>query len=129
MFKTLTAWFTLAVLTLSIGASTIVTITFELERERIAKEECREREIENSCCKGSCVLNERLQSVEGDHDPSTSSPERVLPEILLVFVQPESSEPRSFASLDCAAFGSYPAGTPLAGFHRVFPQPPQFSAA
>lgn len=129
MSKALATWFTLAILLLSLGAPTLVTIVFELERERIAQEECREREVENSCCKGACVLNERLQALEADQDPSAPLTERVLPEVQLVFLQPAPAEHVDFDQRRGAASLLRNLGEPKKGFAQVRPNPPRISVA
>lgn len=41
--------------------NTIILIQFTIERDRIAKELCVQREKADNCCQGSCQLNLRLE--------------------------------------------------------------------
>lgn len=125
MSKALATWFTVAILLLSLGAPTLVTIVFELDRERIAKEECREREVENSCCKGACVLNERLQTMEGEPDPTAPQSERVLPEVQLVFIQPTATAYLCDMQVQSTEHLRQNSGSPNRGFAQLRPNPPQ----
>lgn len=129
MFKTIATWFTLAVLLLSLAAPTLVIVAFELERGRIAQEECREREVKNSCCKGSCVLNERLQSIETNQDPTAPQSERVLPEIQLVFLERTTCVNFSESLAQSAHHLLRNTGEPMKGFAQVLLNPPRITTA
>lgn len=48
-------------------------VAFYVEQDRIAQEQCVQREVENNCCKGKCVLTKRIEAI----DQPTSSQEPV----------------------------------------------------
>lgn len=55
-----------------------VLVRFQLERDRIIREVCvqRDRPIEKNCCKGSCQLEKQLKEQEGQ-EPGSSVPPRI----------------------------------------------------
>lgn len=38
-------------------------VVFYAEQDRIAAEQCVQREVENNCCKGKCVLTKRIEAI------------------------------------------------------------------
>ena len=67
------------------AAKTIIWVTFVIHRDYIAKELCVEKDVANSCCKGSCVLDKELAKTE----TSPSGPKwEAAKEITLFFSEP-----------------------------------------
>lgn len=80
----------------AVGGKTLIQLDFLLHQEQIAREQCEERFVENSCCQGHCVLKKKLDAVE---TPAESSGEErnipVMPELLWA---PLTAESFSFAT-------------------------------
>ncbi len=82
--KPSTFWLVIVFLMLLTSSlNTVIVIHFEWNRDSIAAEQCVEREIENSCCKGSCVLKERLDQLETNKEQNAPREARELPEIIM----------------------------------------------
>lgn len=67
------------------GAKTLVHLNFAIHRNEIARELCVERDVEASCCKGSCVLKWRLESIENPIENAPKSIHITAPELLAFF--------------------------------------------
>ena len=52
-------------------------VNFKINQSKIAQFECREKSNPNNCCKGSCKLNESLQSI--DHQTNENSKPKQIP--------------------------------------------------
>jgi len=46
-----------------------IAVNFALNQDEIASTQCEQRNIPGSCCAGSCVLNNSLQTVSGAESP------------------------------------------------------------
>lgn len=64
---------------------TLLVGLFELNKERIAKELCVEKDVEGSCCKGKCYLSKQLKQEESKGGAATLT-FKDGPEITLFFV-------------------------------------------
>jgi len=71
------AFLVLMALGLAMAAQSIVYLNFKLNQDVIAKELCVEREVVNSCCKGSCYLEKQLDNL--DQQPESTSKKSDLP--------------------------------------------------
>jgi hypothetical protein len=67
-----------------IAMKNVVLVQFYMNRDRIAKELCEERNNEKSCCKGSCVLEKELNKVE-DHNTDLPAPFKDKTEVVYCF--------------------------------------------
>ncbi len=58
------------------GLTAYVLVQFQLERDRIIKEVCvqRDRPLERNCCKGMCHLRKQLKAQEGEEHGPRSLP-------------------------------------------------------
>ena len=70
--------------------STVVLIEFKFNQAEIAATLCVEKEVENSCCQGSCVLQKTLKETKAPVDPESEA-ELVWFEIIAIVNQSSSS--------------------------------------
>lgn len=52
--------------------STFVFLNFKLHQEQIAAELCKEKDIPNSCCKGSCHLEDQFKALDQEPEDAES---------------------------------------------------------
>jgi len=82
---------------LTTATKTVIWVSFIVHRDYIAKELCVEKDVANSCCKGSCVLNKELAKTE----TSPSGPKwENAKEIVLFFKEVRELSIPSFAHFD-----------------------------
>jgi len=67
-----------------------VLIHYFIQRDFIAQELCEEKNVPDSCCKGSCVLKKELNKTESAHDDE-KIPFRELKELIYCLFQNEDS--------------------------------------
>ena len=103
---------------------TFVVVQFSLDRERIAKELCQERDVETSCCKGSCVLKDRLSNLE-QHD--TESPAREASEVPEHILMLPQAPPHLHIKAEVhyrSKVSRFIQGKPCSGFAHLNERPP-----
>lgn len=67
------------------ASKSLVQLAFVIDQERIAAEECVERNVPDSCCHGKCVLQDRLEAIDtATHPEGEEQQAPELPEIALV---------------------------------------------
>lgn len=111
----------LASLLLLNGAKSLVHLDFVIHRDQIARELCVEREVESSCCKGSCVLKSRLEAIDEPSENAPKTARLTVPELLVFFpsttLQPNNHSVEPAAALEAPRS----CGATSRGF--VFPEP------
>jgi hypothetical protein len=60
-----------------------VILNFYINRDKIAKENCIQKNIPNNCCKGSCQLNQALAKVNQPETPTEKPIQIVVEDFLL----------------------------------------------
>lgn len=64
----------LLLLLISLPVLTIIgtVIEFEINRNYYAAEKCIQKEVQDNCCKGSCVLSEKINTVQNQTEDESS---------------------------------------------------------
>jgi hypothetical protein len=75
-------------LLLSAVVKTGIWVSFLVQRDVIASTLCIEKDIPNSCCKGSCVLEKELEGTDGKN-PASGPNWNLTREIVFFFIAPE----------------------------------------
>lgn len=79
------------------AAKSVIWVSFIIHRDYIAKELCIEKDVANSCCKGSCVLTKELAKTEaGSNGPKWES----VREIILFFQNSSLPLPQQFSEIN-----------------------------
>lgn len=63
-----------------------LVFSFYAHREQITREHCIEKNVESSCCKGSCFLTKKMKDLESKNESSRNFKE--LRELIFVFDMP-----------------------------------------
>lgn len=84
-----------------------VLIGFYMHQDYIAKELCEQKDVKDSCCKGSCVLQKELQKTESGNE---ELPKQLTERTEIVFVLSEldfnESEEIGLNLLHCSVYQS-----------------------
>lgn len=67
----------------------VVLVSFYVHQDYIAKTLCVEKDIENSCCKGNCVLQKELQKTDSGTD---DLPQHLKDKTEIIFVLSEKQD-------------------------------------
>lgn len=70
----------------------VVLVSFYIHQDYIASELCVEKDVEGSCCKGSCVLQKELQKTDAGKD---QLPQQLKERTEIVFVIAEDGKASS----------------------------------
>lgn len=76
MLRTAAVWILLFVMIFETSGKTMLLLSFEMNRDFIAKELCVKKDIPDNCCKGSCQLTKEMK--EQDERESKSFPSVVI---------------------------------------------------
>jgi hypothetical protein len=97
MLRKAAVWILLFVMIFETSGKTMLLLSFEMNRDFIAKELCVKKDIPDNCCKGSCQLTREMK--EQDDRESKSFPSLQVKSELLFFETKESKLHFYMASL------------------------------
>jgi hypothetical protein len=84
MLRKAAVWILLFVMIFETSGKTMLLLSFEMNRDFIAKELCVKKDIPDNCCKGSCQLTKELK--EQDERESKSFPSVVVKSEVMFFL-------------------------------------------
>ena len=114
----------LAALLLLNGARSLVHLDFVIHRDQIARELCVEREVESSCCKGSCVLKSRLEAIDEPSENAPKTAQLTVPELMVFFPSAAALDTHSPVEATAEIETPRSSGVTSRGFHFPEPYPP-----